>query len=131
MERRLSRDGLLFMGLVIGVMQGAGLSPTIDSVIYWRTNLDSLYPVIWANGDPIYVYPPPLAQLLAPVHILGYGLYQTLVTTALFGCLWYCAGVWSWLFVAAGALRAFVPALPAELGAVPGYALNGNVQLVI
>jgi hypothetical protein len=60
--------------------------------------------------------------LLAPAHLLGFGVYQTLDAVLLFACLWYCAGIWSWAFAAAGLLVILVPGLPLELGTVFGYA---------
>src|SRR5437868_11925954 len=131
-RRRLARDALLFGGLAVGIAQGLGISPTIDGLIYWRAHLDALYPPGgWTSGEPAYVYPPPMAQLLAPIHLLGYGIYQTLWTTMLFGCLWYCAGIWSWLFIVLGMIRLAVPGAPDEFSVVLGYAMTGNVQLLL
>lgn len=127
----LWRDGILALGFAIGVAQALGLSPLVDGWIYFAAHLDHLYPATFVAGDPAYVYPPPMAQVLAPVHAIGFGLYQIALTTALFGALWYLAGRWSWAFVAAGVLAAVGAPVPNDFGTVLGYAMNGNIQLFL
>lgn len=100
----------------------------IDGDLYWQASLGHLYTGPFQG----YVYPPPLAQLLAPAHVLGYGLFTFLWTLSHFAALWYCARPWSWLILAGGILGALTGrVLPYDISAVMGYALNGNVQLYI
>jgi hypothetical protein len=127
----LWRDAFLALGAAVGIAQANGLSPVIDSGIYWRAagRLDALYPTTYVSGDPAFVYPPPLVEILAPFHALGLGAFLVAWEIALFAALWYCAGRWSWAFAAVA-----VPALVLPLGdagTVLGYAMNGNVQLLL
>jgi hypothetical protein len=130
-RRDLARDTFLFLGLFLGIVQGLGFLRVIDSRIYWSASLDALYPAAaWASGDPAYVYLPPLAQLLAPLHFLPFEVFQAAWTLLLFGCLWYCAGRWSWLLLALG-VAGSIFGLPDEVTATFAYSLNGNVQLIL
>lgn len=133
LKPRLARDAFLLIGLVAGIGQAAGVVPfSHDAWYYWSADLDALYPVrAWDPTLSGYIYPPPMAQALEPLRWLPWPVVQVAVTAGLFGCLWYCAGVWSWAILGLGVVRTAFPVLPEELGLVMGYALNGNVQLAI
>jgi glycosyl transferase family 87 len=118
--------GALLFGVVFGVGQAAGLvSHPIDADIYWRASLDNLYGAGWGG----YLYPPPMAQILAPLHLLPYGLVIVAWTTLLFGCLWYCAR-WATLpLIGLGFLD--LAGLPNAGSVVLGSVLLGNVTLLM
>jgi Glycosyltransferase family 87 len=130
----ISRDGFLFLGLLMGILQAAGYLPLpYDSRAYFTADLGHLYPANWAlahyEGSG-YLYPPPLAMALEPLRLLGWQAFQIAWTTLLFGAIWVMAGRWAWLVVAAGFVGAAVPAAHI-LSAPLGTALVGNVQVLI
>jgi hypothetical protein len=118
------------IGLVVGVMQALRLVPTVDFHVYWRagTELDALYAPSWLSTDP-YVYPPPLAQVFGLLNLLPEPLVLAAWTTLLCIAVWHCAWQWAPLLLVAGVPAAAL-ALPA-IGSVAGYALLGNVQLIV
>ena len=74
------------------------------------------------------MYPPPLAQLLALFHPIGWPLFIVGWTTLLFTCIGYLLGRWAFVGIGAG-----VAALATPFGVswVLGPALVGNVTLVM
>jgi hypothetical protein len=111
-----------------------GLLPIpIDAYLNWvaGASLGALYPERWdVPNQIVFVYPPPLALVAAILHALPYEVFLVAMTTLLFGCLWYCAGRWTPWILLAGVIGTAVPAL--RVLAVPlGYALNGNIQLLL
>lgn len=130
----LVRDAFLFLGLLAGALQAAGLLPLpYDTRAYFTADIAQLYPADWANAhyeSTGYLYPPPLAIALTPLRLLGWPLFQVVWTGLLFGALWVVAGRWAWLVVAAGCIGVVVADL--RILSVPlGSALVGNVQLLI
>lgn len=129
----VSRDALLMVGVLAGIAQVLGVIPVPhDALAYWTADLRHLYPASWLVVNPTngYVYPPPLAQLMAPLHMLPWAVFVVAWTTALFGALWLMTGRWVWVVVIAGVLAIVFP-IPAAFGVGLGYALNGNIQLFI
>ena len=132
--RRLRRRMDLFIitatGAMVGVGQALGLLPyPIDAGAYYtQAPLDALYGAAWnATG---YVYPPPMAQLLAPLHVLGWPVFIVFWTTLIWAALGWMLGRWTWLAVAGGVVAIMVPGTFA-FGVVLGYALNGNIQILL
>ena len=127
--RTLDRLAIAGIGTAIGVLQALGRLPLpFDARAYWDASLDHLYTTTWnATG---YVYPPPMAQLLAPLHVLGWPLFIILWTTLLWAALGWMLGRWTLLAFAGGLVAIIVPGT-APLGVVLGYAMNGNVQILL
>jgi hypothetical protein len=130
----LSRDGMLLIGLVIGVGHAVGaLFTPVDAVIYWNAGTTTdLYPEAWSEPGAL-VYPPPLAQLSAVLQPIGWPVFVVSLMVATFGAFWYCARRWSLPLVALG-IPYFVgiPGPLAEIGATfLGYALLGNLQWIL
>ncbi len=120
------------MGALLGLAQATGLGPSpFDAAASWNPPLAHLYPASWADGG--YLYPPPLAVLLAPLHAFGWGAFVVVWTTLQFGALWVMARRWAWLVLAAGVVYLIVPipALGIPAHSILGYAAMGNVQLLI
>jgi hypothetical protein len=129
----LTRDATLLVGLLVGVGQVAGLAfPPIDASAYWHRSMDlgALYPNLRTDSEMNYLYPPPLAQSLAPFHFLPESVFWILTTVACFWALWYLAGRWTPVFIVFGVglmeLGAYTP-----LGVPYQYALLGNIQLLM
>lgn len=128
------RDGAVLIGLLCGVGQAVGMLPNpIDAELNWIAggSIRDLYPAHWDHaGQVVFVYPPPLAILASALRLIPFDAYLILVTTLLFACLWYCAGRWTFAILLAGVLGMMVP-LFGPLRVPLGYALNGNIQLVL
>jgi hypothetical protein len=129
-EPDLIRDGSLFVGLLCGIGEAIGILPVpIDARLNWLAGgwLAHLYPERWDDaGTSVFVYPPPLAILASALHAIPFELYLVLMSTLLFGCLWYCAGRWTPAILLAGVLGIAVPNLgPLH---VPPATPNGNIQ---
>jgi hypothetical protein len=129
---RLSLAITLMLGLICGIAQATGvITRPYDFDFYWHaTNFSDLYPANWLDQTYAYVYPPVLAQVLYPLHLLPYAVVQMAWTTLCFASLWICLREWSLVALLAGFVGVFLPAnnLPGEwLGA----ALVGNMQFPI
>ena len=100
-----------------------------DFDFYWRaTNFNDLYPASWLDPTYAYVYPPPMAQLFAPFHVLPHDAVQVGWTILCFVSLWYCCREWTMTVIVAGMVALYLPnghVLGSGLGAV----LVGNVQI--
>jgi hypothetical protein len=126
----IDRAVVVMFGFVCGILQAVGKFPLPqDAWSYWTSDLSHLYPEHW-GPDGTYIYPPPLAQIIAILHPLGWQVFITCWTTLLWVALAYMLGRWTWLFVATG-IAALALGLPFELGDVLGHSLNGNVQFFI
>lgn len=127
--RMLDRLAIAGTGIAVGALQALGRLPLpFDARAYWDASLDHLYTNSWnATG---YVYPPPMAQILAPLHVLGWPLFVVLWTALIWAALGWMLGRWTLLAVAGGIVAIVVPGT-APLGVVLGYALNGNVQILL
>lgn len=126
---RLALGVMVTLGLVSGIAQVAGITPRpYDFDFYWHaTDFGDLYPADWLNLDKAYVYPPVLAQLLYPFHVLPYAVVAPAWIVLCFASAWYCLRAWSLPLFGVGFLA---PLLPQDniLGAWLGTALVGNVQ---
>lgn len=129
---RLAWLALLTMGLIFGIGWALSGARPIDADVYWRTNPDALYGQAWAPGhELVYLYPPPLAQAMVVLRLLGWPLFIVLWTVALFAATAYAGRVWALGLVIVGlALFPFVgfehPVRHPLL-----YPLLGNVQPIL
>lgn len=129
---RLDRIGLpamLILGVVFGVGQAMGLTQApLDFVLYWKaTDFNDLYPENWLSHQYAYVYPPPMAQLLYPFHVLPFDVAAICWSVVCFGSMWYVARAWSLPLVALGVVGAAL-SLSHATTVFLEYALLGNVQ---
>ena len=76
---RLGLPAMLILGVTFGIGQALHLTQKpLDFVLYWKaTNFADLYPPNWLSNDYAYVYPPPMAQLLLPFHLLPFDVAFT------------------------------------------------------
>ncbi len=126
----IDRTTLVAFGLVCGIFQAIGRFPLPqDAWTYWTADLNHLYPEHWGL-DGLYVYPPPLAQIITLLHPVGWQIFIVCWTTLLWAALAYMLGRWAWLFVALGIATVLFD-LPFAFGDVLGHSLNGNVQLLM
>lgn len=129
---RLAWLVLLAVGLVFGIGWALSGARPIDADVYWQTNPDALYGQAWTPGhELVYLYPPPLAQAMTVLRLLGWPLFIVLWTVALFGATAYAGRVWALGLVIVGlALFPFVgfehPVRHPLL-----YPLLGNVQPIL
>lgn len=111
------------IGVVCGIAQALGLIHIpFDARFYWDAIGDP-----YAGGLGHYVYPPPLAQMLEPLRVLGWSLFIVPWTTLLFASLGFLLGRFVWIALGLGMLGLAVdlPLVVEPLGA----ALIGNVTL--
>jgi hypothetical protein len=124
---RLSLAAAIMLGVVVGIGQILGAVPRpIDFDSYWRANLDHLYVASWDDPALTYLYPPPMAQLLAPFHVIPFGIATIAWTTLGFVCLWYCVREWTLAVVIAGVAAILLPE-----GSLPAQALSGPMSAVL
>jgi hypothetical protein len=123
---------LVLFGLLVGFAQGIGLlHHPIDLVIYWReTNPLHLYPLTMFDPDHGYFYPPPMALLLIPLHILPWPIATTIWSGLLGFCLWYAAR-WAGLPVIGLGLVGLALGFVDGTTAVLSWFLLGNVHIVM
>src|SRR5450432_2562506 len=97
--RSRDRLGLLVcleLGVIVGLGWAVSSSTPTDAGFYWQTtNIGHLYGSIWGSGADAYVYPPPFALLMLPLHALGWQLFIVVWTTLLFGAVWAVTRAWS------------------------------------
>jgi len=132
--RRLDRLGFAAcLGLGVGVGLDFALAGTVpfDTSAYWgASNIAHLYPQVW-NTDAVFIYPPPLAMVLAPFHVIGWPAFVFVWTLLLFLAVWVAARAWT----LPALLIAGVPAL--LLGSswfafgLVFYPVIGNIQPLI
>lgn len=130
----LNRDVMLVLGVLCGLGQAVGLLPApVDASAYWLAGASTnLYPAAWAEISPGYLfYPPPVAQLSALLQPIGWGAFITILTTAIFASVWYCAGRWSLPLLAIGLPWLVWGVGPTEANVFLGYALLGNLQWIL
>jgi hypothetical protein len=124
---RLSLGAAIVLGLIVGIGQIlGGVSAPFDFNSYWRANLDHLYVASWDDPALTYLYPPPMAQLLAPLHVIPLGIATIVWTTLSFVCLWYCVREWTLGVVIAGVVAILLPE-----GSLPAQALSGPLAAVL
>jgi hypothetical protein len=123
-NRRAIRDALV----VAGVARAAwyylvqGIHPWewwgIDARAYWRVDLAHPYASSPFGGLSAYLYPPPLAQVLAPLSALPFPVFFALWTALLVSILAWLVRPWPW------ALAIFSLPISYEL-------FVGNIHLLI
>jgi hypothetical protein len=130
----LTRDATVLIGLLVGVGQVLGLAfPPFDAIAYWQRSADlqALYPELRTDGDGMnFLYPPPLAQLLAIFHFVPEPLYWVITTVACFWAMWYLAGRLTPVLIIFG-VALMELGLYTPLGVPYQYALLGNIQLLL
>ena len=132
----LDRAGLVVLlafGLTIGLGWAFSSAIPVDTDMYWRASSGGpTYGTIWgADAASRYVYPPPLAQLLQPLHALGWPVFVALWTVGIFLALWGSTRWWSLpvLAVSGSALLGF--GFDHALANPLTFAFIGNIQSVI
>jgi hypothetical protein len=135
-RRALDRAGLVVLvtlGLVIGLGWAVSSALPVDADMYWRASSGgAVYGTIWGvDAASRYIYPPPLAQILQPFHVLGWPMFVALWTVGIFLALWGTTRWWSLpvLAVSGSALLAF--GFDHALANPLMFAFIGNVQSVI
>ena len=81
----------------------------MDTSFYWYADLADLYGEVWTLDAP-WVYPPPLAVAIAPLHTLGWPLFVALWTVAMFFALWVATREWFIPVILTSAIGMAVPA---------------------
>ncbi len=134
MTRRLDRIGFAAcLGLGFGVGLDFALTRAIpfDTSAYWNAaDLGHLYPQIW-NADAVYIYPPPLAIILAPVHFIGWHLFVLGWTLLLFMGLWAAAREWTLPALAVAGVPAILLGSAWPAFGLLFYPVIGNIQPLI
>jgi hypothetical protein len=126
---------MVVLGAIAGIAQASGRLPMpTDAWVYWNASLDHLYTSINA-----YLYPPILAQLIAPLHlVMGWPLFIVGWTAVCFAAFWYVARAWSLplVLLGFGVALAIDPSardqpLVKSLTSPLATALTGNVTWVL
>lgn len=114
------------VGLVVGIGWATTGALPVDADFLWRARLDDLYGTTWTLDDR-WVYPPPLAVALQPVHAIGWQAFVVCWTVLLFLALWVSTREWSIPVLIVGSIGLLVPALW-FLGSPVVYPVIGNIQ---
>jgi hypothetical protein len=101
--------------------------------MYWRVSSGgSMYGTIWgADAASRYVYPPPLAQLLLPVHALGWPAFVALWTVGVFLALWGLTRWWSLPILVVSGCALLAGGFGAPLANPLTLAFVGNIQSIL
>lgn len=124
----------LVVCLAVGLMLGLGFALStarpVDTDMLWRTGqMADYYGSVWAaDGDSRYVYPPVLAQLAGLVAPIGWPVFVTAWTMAMFAGLWAMTRRWSLPVLAVGAAAFAMFGLDSPLGSPVLGAVIGNIQ---
>jgi hypothetical protein len=126
---RLGLPAMLILGVIFGIGQALHLTQKpLDFVLYWKaTNFADLYPPNWLSNDYAYVYPPPMAQLLLPFHVLPFEVAAVGWSIVCFASMWYVARAWSLPLIALGLVGAAF-GLSRATTVFLEYVLLGNIQ---
>jgi len=126
---RLGLPAMLILGVIFGIGQALHLTQKpLDFVLYWKaTNFADLYPPNWLSNDYAYVYPPPMAQLLLPFHVLPFEVAAIGWSIVCFASMWYVARAWSLPLIGLGLIGAAF-GLSRATTVFLEYVLLGNVQ---
>lgn len=101
-NRRAIRDALVIAGVArcIWFYAVQGEHPWewmgLDARAYWRVDLADPYANAAVGSLSSYIYPPPLAQLLAPLSLLPWPLFFALWMAMLVGVLVWLVRPWPW-----------------------------------
>jgi hypothetical protein len=127
---RLGLVGALVIGLIFSVAYATGqVIRPYDLDCYWlATDFGNLYTEDWLDPVYCYVYPPVMAQLLYPFHVLPYAVVTTGWILLCFASLWVCLREWTIPAIALGFVAIAVPPLNI-LGAGLAPVLLGNVTM--
>ena len=110
---RMGLVGALVIGVIFSVayVTGQVIRP-YDLDCYWlATDFGNLYTEDWLDPVYCYVYPPVMAQLLYPFHVLPYAVVTTGWILLCFASLWVCLREWTLPAIALGFVAIAVPAL--------------------
>jgi hypothetical protein len=126
---RLGLPAMLILGVIFGIGQALHLTQKpLDFVLYWKaTNFADLYPANWLSNEYAYVYPPPMAQLLLPFHVLPFEVAAVGWSVVCFASMWYVARAWSLPLIALGLIGAAF-GLSRAATVFLEYVLLGNIQ---
>ena len=126
---RLGLPAMLILGVIFGIGQALHLTQRpLDFVLYWKaTNFADLYPANWLSNDYAYVYPPPMAQLLLPFHVLPFEAAAVGWSVVCFASMWYVARAWSLPLIALGLIGSAF-GLSRATTVFLEYVLLGNIQ---
>ena len=127
---RLGLYGALLIGVIFSVAYATGqIIRPYDLDCYWTaTNFANLYADDWLDPAYCYVYPPVMAQLFYPLHLLPFDVVRTAWVLLCFASLWVCVREWTLPVIAVGFIPMAIPALN-FLGAGLGAVLLGNVTM--
>jgi hypothetical protein len=127
---RLSLVGALVIGVVFSLAYATGqVIRPYDLDCYWTaTDFANLYADDWLDPLYCYVYPPVMAQLLYPFHVLPYAVVTTGWILLCFASLWVCLREWTLVAIGLGFVAIAIPALNV-LGAGLGAVLLGNITM--
>src|SRR5688500_7550291 len=127
---RLALVGALVIGLIFSIAYAIGqVIRPYDLDCYWTaTDFANLYADYWLHPSYCYVYPPVMAQVLYPLHVLPYPIVTTGWILLCFASLWVCLREWTLLAIALGFVAIAIPGLNV-LGAGLGAVLLGNITM--
>lgn len=127
---RLGLYGALLIGVIFSIAYASGqIIRPYDLDCYWTaTDFTNLYADDWLDPSYCYVYPPVMAQLFYPLHLLPFGVVRTGWVLLCFVSLWVCVREWTLPAIAVGFIPMAIPVLN-FLGAGLGAVLLGNVTM--
>lgn len=132
----LDRAGLVILlglGLTIGLGWATSSAIPVDTDMYWRSSSGGpMFGTVWgADAASRYVYPPPLAQVLQPLHELGWHAFVALWTVGIFLALWGSTRWWSLPVLGVSGAAALGLGFDHALANPLTFAFIGNIQSVI
>ncbi len=130
---RASLAILLAIGVAAGLYWATSDALPVDSDLFWRASFaESPYGATWgADRDSLYVYPPPLAQVLVLFHGVGWPIFVTAWTTAVFIAWWITTRWWTLPVLAVSALGILAFGPGHALAFPITYGLIGNPQAIV
>jgi len=124
---------LLSFGLTVGLGWAFSSAVPVDTATYWRVSSGGpMYGTIWGLDDASrYIYPPPLAQVLHPLHALGWPAFAALWAVGMFIALWGSTRWWSLPVLAISGAAALGYGFGHALANPLILAFVGNIQSVV
>jgi hypothetical protein len=95
MRDRLLRDGFVMLGAAFVLLRLLNVPPwdqSVDAYSYWSTRGGTYYDLSAVGTMGAYLYSPAWAQLLAPLVLLPWPLFNALWTTINLGTYWALVG---------------------------------------